>query len=173
MIKSRYKKNKKNIDFEKINLVDLITPYLSKWYYFVITSILIFAIIFLYLKYQIPVYKNTTSILISEDQGQSNQQGFSLLEDLDLIQSSSNLSNEVEKLKANTVLEPVVDSINLQVISFLIGDKSGIRRTELFENSPIYIELVDSLVNPKFKTNSFEIIFISEESINLISSFEK
>lgn len=127
---------------EKLNVSDLIEPYIKKWYFYVLSFIISFSIVYTYIRFTIPVYKNSASILISEEEGKNGNPGISLLDNLEFTQSSSNLMNEIEILKAHSVLRPVIDSLNLNVQIFLVGENSKLRRAELFTNRPLNIQIV-------------------------------
>lgn len=117
-----------------------IFPFIKKWYWYVILVMIVFFAVKLYLRYTIPIYKSQATILISEDESSSNNpQGIDILEDLELVKSSSNLVNEIEVMKAHSVLGPVVDSLNLRQTTYLIGDNSGVRKIDLYKNTPFNI----------------------------------
>lgn len=120
-----------------INLRELISPFLMRWHFYVITGTIGFIITFLYLHYTIPIYRNSASLLINEEKNNNTSEGITILEDLELTQSSSNLMNEMEIMKANSVLEPVIDSLHLNISTFLIGHNSKLRRQEMFSRLPI------------------------------------
>jgi capsular exopolysaccharide synthesis family protein len=138
-------KLKQNINFkekEKVNISELVEPYLKKWYYYIVSIIIAFSLVYLYVRFTIPIYKNSASILISEEEGKGSNSGISLLENLEFSQTSSNLMNEIEILKAYSVLEPVVDSLCLNIQVYFVGEKSKLRRSELFVDRPINIQLI-------------------------------
>lgn len=117
-----------------------IFPFIKKWYWYVILILLSIFSVKIYLRYTIPVYKSQATILISEDERSGNNpQGIDILEDLELVKSSSNLVNEIEVMKAHSVLGPVVDTLNLRLTSYLLGDKSGVRKIDLYKDIPFDI----------------------------------
>jgi tyrosine-protein kinase Etk/Wzc len=137
-------------------LFERIHPFIKKWYWYVILILVSFLIVKLYLRYTIPIYKSQATILISEDERSSNNpQGIDILEDLELVKSSSNLVNEIEVMKAHSVLGSVVDSLNLRQTSYLIGDNSGVRKIDLYNNTPFNILISGKLNSTDSSSASF------------------
>jgi len=131
------KMKKKEVQSNPINLRELLSPFLIRWHFYLLTGAICFILTFLYLRYTIPTYRNTASLLINEDKNNNKSEGITILEDLELTQTSNNLMNEMEIMKANSVLEPVVDSLYLNISTFLIGKNSKLRRQEMFGRLPI------------------------------------
>ena len=127
---------------DSIYFYEILEPYLKKWYLYVISVIIGLMLVYFYVSYTIPIYQNSASIIINEEDSKSSSSGLSLLQDLEFVQSSSNLMNELEILKSHSVLEPVVDSLNLKLTYFLLGDNSKLRRYELFNESPIRVNVI-------------------------------
>lgn len=127
-----------------VNLLATLTPYLKKWYFFLFSVIIGIGIAYVYLKFSLPTYRNETSVLINEDKSKPTSTNMQVLEDLDLVSTSTNLNNEIEIFKAFSVLEPVVDSLQLYVAQHLIGDNSKVRTKELYSDSPIQLKIEDN-----------------------------
>ncbi len=164
---NRLEKKSKNLD--SINFGEFIEPYTKRWYIYLVSLILAIGAVYLYIRYSIPIYKNSASIIINENNNKSNSATFSVLEDLEFVPSSSNLMNEIEILKSQSVLKPVVDSLNLNTTIYLIGDKSKLRRFELFDDSPISIKTkLKEEQNPISYTKSFELTFYTFNKIELV-----
>ncbi len=133
--------NKKELSQTK-TIFERIHPFIRKWYWYVILIVIAFSAVKIYLHYTIPIFKSQATILINEDKKNNNRpQGIDVLEDLELVKSSSNLLNEIEVMKAHTVLAPVVDSLNLRLTAFLIGDNSGLRKIDLYKDNPLKIKV--------------------------------
>lgn len=148
---------------EGINITEVIQPYLKSWYFYAISVVLSIVLVYIYVRYTIPIYKNSASILINEDKPSSSTSGITVLEDLELVQSSSNVMNELEIMKAQSVLEPVVDSLGLFTTVYLIGDQSKLRRSELFETNPLQFELLPIETGVDIDGTSFYIELINSK----------
>jgi capsular exopolysaccharide synthesis family protein len=157
-------KNKLISKRESVNFQEVLSPYLKGWYIYVISILIALFSVYIYVKYSIPIYKNSASILINEDKPSSNQTGISVIEDIELVQSATNLMNELEIMKAHSVLEPVVDSICLCSTTYFIGNQSKLRRSELYETNPIKLKLFPRIKGEDFLPTSF---FLSIYDSNL------
>jgi tyrosine-protein kinase Etk/Wzc len=146
-------------------LFDIALPYLKKWYLYVISIIIALVVVNIYIRYTMPTYTNSASILINENKKSTGGADISILEELDIIKSSSNIENDMEILKAYSVIEPVVDSLQLNVSVFRIGENSKLRRLELFETRPCLVdfEYIDTTGNTP--TISFIIEKINKNEI--------
>lgn len=160
---------------ESINFMEIAQPYIKGWFLYAISIFLAFLSVYVYVRYTIPIYKNSASILINEDKAGQSTTGISVIEDLELVQSASNLMNELEIMKAQSVLEPVVDSLCLFTTVYLIGDQSKLRRSELFETNPIQFELlpIEKGVDIQGATFYFEFINSKQFVIESLSGNRK
>ncbi|WP_028524711.1 GumC family protein [Runella limosa] len=127
-----------NIEFwqekeEEFNLRLFLLKYLRYWYWFVIALAVALGAAFFYLQYTTPIYKVSASILIKDEKkgmGGTNE----MLKELDLFNGNKIVENEMEVLKARSLMEKVVDGLNLTVSYF---EEGTFRDTELFQKSPI------------------------------------
>lgn len=119
------------------NLKEVIYKYLSYWKWFAISLFLALVAAFVYLKYQVPVYKVHSSILIKDEK--KGLGGDDMLKELNLFSSNKVVDNEIEILKSYNLMERVVKGLNLN-ISYLYKD--GFNTVELHgEESPIKLEV--------------------------------
>ena len=101
---------------EAINFTELIEPFTKRWYFYILALIISLSSVYLYVRYTIPIYLNSASIIINEENGKGGNGNINVLEELELVPSSSNLMNEIEVLKSHSVLAPVVDSLDLNCL---------------------------------------------------------
>lgn len=160
-------KSKSDNKGESINFQELLSPYISNWYIYIIALLIGLFAVYLYVNYTIPLYKNSASVLINEDKSNNPSAGISIIEDIEFVQSSKNLMNEIEIMKAHSVLEPVVDSLGLCSTVYFIGDQSKLRRSELFESNPIRIKLLPVEDEMNFKGTSFFLSLIDSKHFSL------
>lgn len=146
----------KNIEKSSHNNISVvIIPYLKRWYYFLFAAIICFTIASLYIRYSIPIYKNSASVLIIQNDDKAPTNQINLIDNLEFVKSSSNLMNEIEIFKSYSVLKPIVDSLLLNINIYLIGGKSNLRHSEVYIESPIKIEQIKSSDDEIIKTKGF------------------
>lgn len=117
---------------ESVNLYALFFKYLVYWPWFV-ASVLICTIgTFIFLRYQAPVYKITSSVLIKEEDkmGESAKSPLAAIQDLGMFSMTNNFDNEVEILRSRTLIKKVVCDLGLYI---------DIAEQRIFEyNKPLY-----------------------------------
>src|SRR3954470_19079516 len=91
---------------------------------------------YVYLRYQVPYYSSSVSILIKDDK---NSQPSDALNEIVLLKPKINLANEIEILRSATLMTRVVRSLNLN-IQFWVEGK--VKRTEIYGAKPFNYELV-------------------------------
>ena len=80
---------------EAINFTELIEPFTKRWYFYILALIISLSSVYLYVRYTIPIYLNSASIIINEENGKGGNGNINVLEELELVPSSSNLMNEM------------------------------------------------------------------------------
>ena len=90
---------------------------------------------FAYLRYQIPVYEVSSSILIKEDDKKSTNNALSAMQDFGMLSMTSNFDNELEILKSRTLIKKVVSRLNLYT-NIAIEQSFGYD-VPLYKNSPL------------------------------------
>ena len=120
-----------SIDFQKI-----IFKYLAHWPWFILSIFVLIVIGFVYLSTFQPLYQITATILIKD---QNKGGGIPSFEELDLFYKAKVVENEIEIIRSFTILEEVVDELNLQVQYAM---KAGWKTFELYKNSPVKIEII-------------------------------
>jgi capsular exopolysaccharide synthesis family protein len=127
-----------NVDQNEISLVETFFHYLSYWKYFVIFIIACLAITCAYLLYTTPQYRVASRVMVNDNQkGQANMD-FNTFSDLGIITPKSNLDNEIEILRSETLMRSVFDSLHLVVSYF---EEKGIKRHEIYKNSPFFVSI--------------------------------
>ena len=137
----------------KFNLREFLVKYLlNYWYLFVMSFLLTYMAVWLYLRYTIPKYEIKSSILIKVSEGESSSitEEF-LLQDLGVASNFKNLENEIQILKSRTLMNEVVERLKLNQRYFT---KGRVRTIESYSNPSI---IVDSLT---LKDSTRSLIFI-------------
>ncbi|MCL1943727.1 MAG: polysaccharide biosynthesis tyrosine autokinase [Candidatus Azobacteroides sp.] len=122
---------------DSINLKQLFYKYLSYWKWIVASFILFVLLGFLYTKITTPIYEVQSSVLIKKND--SGAGANDLMAQLNLFSGSKETDNEVEIFKSYTLMERVVEDLNLNVRYY---KKEGLRKRELYKDSPIRVEII-------------------------------
>ena len=138
---------------QEINLYALFFKYMVYWPWFV-ASVLVCCIgMYVFLRYQTPVYNITSSVLIKEDNkkgGAATAMGLAAIQDLGMLSMTSKFDNEVEILKSRTLIKKVVSDMGLYIN--LSEENAWSFNPPLYKNSPVEVfitpEEVDRLVAP-------------------------
>lgn len=133
-------------DSEEVSLGDLIYKFLPYWPFFILLLIISLSTAWLYLRYTMPVYKTTATILIKDDQ--KNAAADEMMQAFDMFGSKKNVENEVEVLQSKTLMQEVVKNLHLYAPVFADG---RVLNQSAYLISPIVIEAKypDSLVPAK------------------------
>ncbi|WP_417431372.1 GumC family protein [Halpernia sp.] len=140
-------------DLAEINIQEIIKPYIRKWVWFIISTIVMFALAFLYLRYSTPIYEIKTSVLIKDAKNNSMGADNALLADLSGLggMGTNSVDNELEIFKSKKLMTDVVESNNLQTV---IKTEGNIKDSELYEKtSPIKVIVVTEKEGETFPIN--------------------
>ncbi len=132
------------------NLRDQIIKYLKKWYWFALSATIFLALAYLKIRYTIPQYNVSSTIMISQDDNISESE-LAAFKDLGLVNNTqSTISNEVQIIKSRTLITNVVNKLKLNVRYFSEG---RILEIENYPKSLIEINFLshDSIVHTKSK----------------------
>ena len=105
------------------------------WYYFLF-SILFFSVgALVYIRYTLPVYEATTSVIIKDTKNASKN-----IEDIlsgDMFGNNKNIATEIGILQSRTVLEKTFKELNLDVSFY---SKSGLLNYPLYKTTPFLVK---------------------------------
>ena len=119
-----------SLDFRKI--IQQFGPY---WYIFLISLFLGLAGAYLINTIKEPVYRASSTMLIQEDRSRT-----SVMRQMELFNNRSNVINEVTILESLTLIDTVVNKMDVAVSYYEIERILGFnRRSELYGNSPIRV----------------------------------
>lgn len=142
--KSPQSQDVENDGLQSININEIIKPYVRKWPWFIISSIIALVIGYIALKFMVPVYEVQSTVLVKDAKGTAspvaNELGF--LPDLSGLGGlkTNSVANEIEILKSKKMMREVVINQNLQ--TNIIG-KGRFSKVELYkETSPIEVKVI-------------------------------
>lgn len=170
-------------DFESdFDLKEFLQKYIVHWQWFVLAVGIALFVAFFYLRYTIPQYQTTTTILVKDDKKGEMLSELSAFADLGVGGGmNSNLDNEIEILKSRTLVESTVKKLELNVS--LISEGKILDR-EIYGDTPISINFINkrnefyqSDIDLNFKElspSTFELLNNREnDSSNVIVSDKK
>jgi tyrosine-protein kinase Etk/Wzc len=149
-----YDKQREQDSDNSINLRELILKYLVHWKWILLSIFISLVIAKLYIRYSVPVYRSSTTILIKEDKSGGLTSELSAFKDLDLFSGGKNeINDEIEVLKSRSIIGKAVISgeFNISYIS-----EGRIKSSEIYADCPIKIDFkekddkfykIDSVIN--------------------------
>nr|WP_315199420.1 polysaccharide biosynthesis tyrosine autokinase [uncultured Flavobacterium sp.] len=134
--------NNFNDDIENdFDLKSFFDKYLIYWKWFGLGVGISLILAFLYLRYTIPQYQASTTILVKDEKKGGMLSELSAFADMGLGGAmKSNVDNEIEILKSRTLIENTVKKLNLTVS---IVFKGKITDNELYNETPIEVKLIN------------------------------
>lgn len=131
-------KNNDLEETEEISLADLFYKYLAYWPYFLLLVLISMSGAWFYLRYTLPVYKTTATLLIKDDKNATP--GKDLQDAFDMFGSKKNVENEVEVLQSKTLMQEVVKNLHLYAP---VTMEARVLKQSAYVASPIIVEAQD------------------------------
>ena len=122
-------------DVEETSLGDLLYKFLPFWPLFVLLLIISLSAAWVYLRYTMPVYETSATLLIKDDK--SNTPANEMMEAFDMFGSKKSVENEVEVLQSKTLMQEVVKNLHLYAPVTVQG---RVMSQSAYVISPIVIE---------------------------------
>jgi tyrosine-protein kinase Etk/Wzc len=138
----------------------LLFRYLPYWPLFVIMLAVGLAGAYLFIRYKIPVYEITASVLIKDEKKGTDES--KVLEQLNLFSSKKIVENEIEIVKSRSLLKEVVKDLHLYAPIYEEGKVSTI---PAFTKSPIDIEIK----NPDSLSTDNKVLFSFDKGKQLVT----
>ncbi|WP_367757286.1 GumC family protein [Flavobacterium sp. WC2430] len=158
-------------DFENdFDLKLFVNKYLVHWQWFALAICLGLLGSFLYLRYTVPQYQTTTTILVKDEKKGGMLSELSAFADLGVGGGlKSNLDNEIEILKSRTLVEITVKKLDLNT-SLIVNGKISDR--EIYQDVPISVRFLDK--KNKFYESTFDLDFkeLSASTFELIDQMK-
>ena len=161
--------NNSDILSEKENVLNIreqIENYLMHWKWFAFCLIFSLFLAFVYLRYTVPQFKASSTILVKDERKGGIQSELSAFSDLGLMSNSkNNVDNEIEVIKSRTIIEKAIKHLGLNVTYFSEG---RIKSVEKYSDSPVFCNFYES-DKSFFKTStSFKIISVNANKFQLL-----
>ena len=153
-LKKRYQQE------DEIQILNVFRDILRKWHYYLIAGIVFTGLALLYIKFTLPVYQASSSILVDDEK--SSPSNVSDLLSSDLFGTNLNLPTEIGILRSRTVLQETIIRLNLEVQYW---STTNFPSQPLYPISPLKVE-VDTFVRD-FKDIPFSITVLDSNTYNL------
>ncbi len=153
-----------NKEEETQNLQEIIAPYLMRWKWFVLSVIVAFALLFVYLRYADKVYRVNSTAILKDQNKTTIRGGNAIFSGLDIAGTVNNIDNEIEVIRSKSIVIGVVNQLNLHT-SYLV--KGRIKVSDLYTSSPVTVAMsqedLDSLKAPL----RFTVVRNADKSISI------
>jgi len=121
---------------QEVSIGAFFFKYFAYWPLFLLLLFITLTSAWLYLRYKMPVYETTATLLIKDDQNTPSS-GNEMTQAFDLFGSKKNVENEVEVLQSKTLMQEVVKNLHLYAPVFAQG---RVLNQSAYLYSPIIIE---------------------------------
>ncbi|MBC3794565.1 GumC family protein [Spirosoma utsteinense] len=138
------------VESEGLNLRNLMSRYIKRWPWFIVSVGFMLAGAFIYLLDKQPIYQIQASLLVQDQQKGSEQN--SALKELGVFTPKQVVENEIEILRSFTLMNRVVEKLHLNVRYY---ETTTFTKRELYEDSPIEL-VVEQPISALYK-NPLEI----------------
>lgn len=139
--------------------------YLKHWKWFALGVVICLFLAKLYLRYAIPEYKATTTVLIKGEDLGGTPPELAAFEDLGIISGGkSNLDDEMEILKSRSLIEKTIKQGGFNVTYAIEG---RIKATEAYNGSDVIIDFIEKSENFYEKDTVFTINVLDSKNFEL------
>ncbi|HEY0045891.1 MAG TPA: Wzz/FepE/Etk N-terminal domain-containing protein, partial [Flavobacterium sp.] len=143
---SSFKESTKETNDDSFNIREQIDQYLVHWKWFILSVVVCIFLAGLYLRYTVPKYRATATILVKDERKGGIQSELSAFSDLGMMTGvKSNVDNEIEVIKSRSIMERAILNLNFNVQYFVEG---RVKTIEVYKERPVIIDFYD--VNDKF-----------------------
>lgn len=153
-----------DISGENFDIRELTEKYLVQWKWYVLGVMACLLLAGLYLRYQIPVFSATATILVKDDKKGGLQSELAVFSDLGIAGVKSNIDNEIEVIKSRSLIRKTIKKLNFTTTYITEG---RVKAVEEYQDKPIefaFYNITDSFYDRQksftlnsLDTNSFEL----------------
>ncbi|MCM1483862.1 MAG: polysaccharide biosynthesis tyrosine autokinase [Muribaculaceae bacterium] len=128
---------KSSFDFK-----NLLSLSVARWWWYVISLVVMLGLAAFYLVRTAPVYTRTTTILIKDDEETSNPLKKAMSSGFNVFKTNNMIQNEMLAMKSVSLMESVVKQLGINSGYYA---KNGLRPVELYKQNPLSVTLIDSV----------------------------
>ena len=133
---------------ESLDLRELAERYILEWKWFVFGILVCSILASLYLRYAIPIYSATATILVKDEKKGGLQSELAAFSDLGLMTGvKNNVDNEIEVIKSRRIIEKAVKKLGFNVTYISEG---RVKAFEQYNDKPVEFSFYN--VSDKFYT---------------------
>ena len=145
---------------DEFQIQSIFREILLKWHYFVVAGVLFAGLTLLYIKFTLPVYQASSSILIDDEK--SSPSNLTDILSSDLFGTNLNLPTEIGILRSRTVIQKTIERLHLSVQYW---NANTFPAQPLYPRSPLRVE-VDTFIRD-YKDLAFEVTVLDNKNYNL------
>lgn len=121
--------------------------FLSRWYYFIASTLIALGIAVYYIMQSTPIYTRNAQLLIKDDKQGKTASALQEFKDMGLIASTSNVNNEIYTISAPVMMHEVVKRLQLDL---QIEMDEGLHKRPLYDDAPVSLQFSSPLPNDYF-----------------------
>lgn len=121
-----------------INIQELMFKLLAQWKWIAASVVVCMVGAYVYLKFQLPVYRISSTVLLKDDKRGTPFDQMSTLQDWGLVSGSANVENEMVVIRSRNLLKKVVTELKLYA-SYSLDDR--LPKQPLYKNSPVTVDM--------------------------------
>lgn len=129
-----------NNNNETINLRDLLSKYLRKWYWFVFAVIIAIIIAAFYIKMTDTKYQVQTTILLRNDENSNAFSQMAMMESFGFAGVSKEVEDEIQVIRSYKIIKQAIDSLGLYTEYY---QRDGLKYVEKYDILPFKLVLPD------------------------------
>lgn len=134
--------NKENAGISNsIDIKDLLSMGLAKWYWFIISLAITLGLATLYILRTAPVYTHTASLLLKESNNSSDPLNKTAASQFSMFENNTYIQNQMLTLKSVSLMKEVVNRLHL---NDSYTSSKGLRIEDMYKANPVIITLLDS-----------------------------
>jgi capsular exopolysaccharide synthesis family protein len=149
---------------EKNDLQIILTLILKNWYWFMLSTVAAIFCVWLYSNHTLPVYRTSTTILISETEERSLLGNAEILQGLGLPGGMRNLQNQIMILKSESLTEATLNELPFELEFYTKGLRN---KVSLYPVAPLRIISAGELPIPRDTEFSFR--YLGNNMFNIVS----
>ncbi|MDT0556651.1 GumC family protein [Patiriisocius hiemis] len=157
----------KQIQQTEPTLKEQVGRYTRYWPWFILTMLFAVIAAFTFLRYSTAIYESETTILIKDEQNSSLSE-LAAFQDLGLAGglNSASFENEIQILKSKSLIERVVERLDLNIRYFKDGN---VKDSELFDNKPFSVNILTPNNEISYPIKEFFVQLLPDESFAIFS----
>lgn len=156
---------------QEINLYALFFKYMVYWPWFLASMLICCIGMYVFLRYQTPVYNITSSVLIKEEdkKGGAASSPLAAIQDMGMLSMTSNFDNEVEILKSRTLIKKVVSDLGLYIN--ISEERASGYNPPLYKTSPVNVYITPEEADRLMKPVKLRMRYSQEGKLNVTAEY--